>query len=617
MKRSGSLWRVAVVITAAACIAIFNAALIQPLDDSKAGTKQQTLPPPRRTAKPLLPLLPDDLSSPEEDGLLRQWNVPYHATRLSLREDQTMVHAGPLHEHTFFTTDCTRHSLWQALSLEHSWAHVHAVGGGGFMSRVVSGCAKAQHKQPDMSRHIIPSKEGNGARADAHSRGRVPCAVTVDDGCFGVYFVPEYHHLPSGEFYAPFNRPNGIWFWLNHTDLTEDVFVLLDPDMIYLSRLYGAGGVKPGRPSAQFYTYMDFDRLGTYECPLCARPGSFDRHKFAVGPPWMIALSDLRGIMRTWVALVPMLRAQDPNSWIVEMVAYAVACAYHNLPHALLMRGMVDNVMQPEVWNGTYLVGHELRGVERELLEIGKSATTFKNRSRISTGTTTKSRLQALRAVTDAPSRVQWWRTASAGWFARRLNGSGVGMFRDGFDSQVRWWDAAARLREQYDDDESKHPVALLHYCYTWELGESAPPDGPHAAEQHKRIVGRETSTLHPVVDYFHWSKYRTPTDWPGGKAKFAHNLLSCDCPLLQEFHTLWAVDNPNFQWRRTATFLHLGLPAINEALRAFKVKYCAPAEINFSERLRTSHPSYWESRYDIWDYRKSDGQGKNVKDFS
>jgi hypothetical protein len=541
---------------------------------------------------------------PEPKEFLQEWNAPYHATRAALREEQTQLGAGPLREHTFFTTDCTFHSLWQASALEHSWAHVNNIDGGGFMSRIVSGCKKA--RQPDLKRHVIPSREDNQLRRkEALAEGRVGCDVTADDGCFGVFFAPTFSHLPSGEFYAPYNRPNGIWFWLNHSDLTEDVFILLDPDMIYLSRLHGSHVVRPGRPAAQYYGYMDFDRLGRYECELCATPGSFDRKEYAVGPPWMIAISDLRTIMATWVALVPVLKKID-NNWIVEMVAYAVACAFHKLPHTLLQRGMVDNVAQQHVWDGYYLVGHAPAGREKRLFETGLDGSSDSEGGR-PLPPPGRSILDAELSVeppateqasgrADTEAHRRWWHTASE-WSDRA---------RREANASDKWW--KQRAPTPRDADEAKAPVALLHYCYTWEVGEAPPQGGNAAAQQHGRISARDADR--PVTDYFHWSKYRTPTDWPGGKARFAHNFVSCDCPLLQEFHTPWALPKAkgrklNSEWIRTSHFLHLGIPAVNEAMRAFKRRYCSARQANVEERLRTSHPSYWVSKHNIDDFRK------------
>jgi hypothetical protein len=434
--------------------------------------------------------LPRDLSRPEAEPQLAEWNKPYHGARRALREKQTAADSGPLHTHSFYTMDCTHHSLWQVMTLELTWERVKQ---GGFISRVISGCDKVPKKQESMTRFVLDAPES--------------------EGHYGSFFAPVYTHLPNGEYYPPINRPNGIWYWLNHTDLTEQVFVLLDPDMIYQHRLV-VETVRPGRPQAQFYAYMDFPRLATYKCDLCPEPGSFNRKDYVVGPPWLLHVDDFRKIMPTWVPLVPMLKKID-NAWIIEMVAYAVACAYHKLPHKLLYDAMVDNPGQVSVWEG------------------------------------------------DKLSRVS-----------------------------------------------GKSP-ALLHYCFTWEVGE-APPDANGAHPQLRRMIQRERESKSPVVDYFHWSKYRVPSDWPGGNGVYPRNVFDCGCPLLQEFHTPRRLPHLNAkydaEWRKLSVFLERGLPAVNDALTAYKMKYCKPGTRNLQKIIRTSHPAFWESAYHITKHRNRDG---------
>jgi hypothetical protein len=123
--------------------------------------------------------------------------------------------------------------------------------------------------------------------------------------------------------------------------------------------------------------------------------------------------------------------------------------------------------------------------------------------------------------------------------------------------------------------------MALLHYCYAWEVGEDAkaPAQDSWAAAtrqkaQMERLPTLEAVRQRPVIDYFYWDKYRMPSDWPGGRRIAPHFLLSCNAPLLQEFHTTYAVprvhDNRNF--RRKAVFLRTYLPLLNEVLTVWKL---------------------------------------------
>lgn len=471
----------------------------------------------------------------EHDGNYQRMNSDYHAKRSELRSFQERHNLGPLKTHTFFTVDCTLHSLWQANGLEHTWERVQQ---GGYISRVISGCEEGSEKADLWKRTVI-------AKQRAQRR-------------FGAFFAPTFSHLPNGKYYAPYNRPNAIWFWLNHTDLTEQIFVLLDPDMLYLNKLHVAS-VQQGRPVAHFYGYMEGTRFDKYVCPLCpadinATYYSNDtvhvKHNYDVGPPWLLHISDFKTIMRTWIELVSMLQAID-DIWIIEMVAYAVACAFHGLPHNVIHYGMVDHLDQPNAWNDT-------------------------------SGTIT-----------------------------------GPHKGTDGQD------------------------VALLHYCFTWEAGEpNVPPDQESARKQRERYVAREKSDGTPVMDYYHFSKYRVPSDWPGGKGIYHHNVLECNTPLLQEIHTpgLFPLSTKDVKrnqvWLRTTVFLETALPTLNQMLTRWKldVLNCtiptpqeedefeqafvdhvrkqgpdpqsvkAPVNlrkvVNLAQQLRTSHVDYWISDF-------------------
>jgi len=85
-------------------------------DDASAAPRTSHAAAPSRTDPVAGPTpapkgtgtLPPKLQlDPEPKEFLQEWNAPYHATRAALREEQTQLGAGPLREHTFFTTDCT------------------------------------------------------------------------------------------------------------------------------------------------------------------------------------------------------------------------------------------------------------------------------------------------------------------------------------------------------------------------------------------------------------------------------------------------------------------------------------------------------------------------------
>src|SRR5206468_1598265 len=156
------------------------------------------------------------------------------------------------------------HSLWQAYTMEMS---MDEVGQQGFVSRIVSGCPERPKKKIDLGTSVIGYER------------------------FGVFYAPTFNRLPNGEYYAQYNRPNGIWYWLNHTEFApvEQIFVLLDPDMYFMRKL-GTYNVVKGKPAAQLYRYMaDFKwwEFNKTLCPLCDSLSGQDPAQFYAGPPWI------------------------------------------------------------------------------------------------------------------------------------------------------------------------------------------------------------------------------------------------------------------------------------------------------------------------------------------
>ena len=222
--------------------------------------------------------------------------------------------------HLFFTTDCTRHSLWQAVTLENTWASVRQPGA---LTRIVSGCYNSKgvpSKNTElMTRSVIDNEKFFiffGPRVGSEARRKdVTCSATKsgwfegrihsdskqanvdackqhcasEKGCNAFNFrhgdgachlfesTSNYHDaddhstgtctgskgatLPSYlADYSPINRPATAMYWLNYAKPLERVLGLLDPDMIFnkplLWHFEGAQIVEKGRPVGQFYDYL-------------------------------------------------------------------------------------------------------------------------------------------------------------------------------------------------------------------------------------------------------------------------------------------------------------------------------------------------------------------------
>ena len=461
------------------------------------------------------------IRSPETNPFLIELNKPYHAQRRSVRAASNS--GNPLGVHVFFTMDCTDHSMWQAGALEYSWERV---GQEGFLTRIISGCETAKRAKVERSkRHFLSSDE-------------------VAERRRGSFYAPYSSRLPSGRVYAPYNRPSSVHYWLKHADLIEDVFVMLDPDMVFLNTLPTAS-VRLGRPMSQVYDYMQHTPFEAMECPSCPKE-RYDRQPYAVGPPWMMHLSDWVRVTPRWLAVCSELAELQPKNWIVEMIAYSIACKVENLPHTPTYRAMVDYIDDDVVW--------------------------------------------------DPVSDSLGLRGGASGNPSATSPGDGRAL------------------------------PSTLHYCYTFEVGEPTPAENAKFA-QHTRWVTRDAAGPGPLLEAFHWSKYRVPTDWPGGETWYERNFMACECPLLQEFHSLGRVLDAAFvkqakrpalvpasytsKWRRAATMLDLLLPTINAAMAAYKTRYCPAATRNLSKLLRTTHPTHFVSR---WELDSWDAAGTSVK---
>lgn len=485
--------------------------------------------------------------SKETDPVLIELNAPYHALRKRIRSRGP---AAAHRVHIFFTMDCTDHSAWQTGTLENSWERV---GQDGVLTRIISGCEAFLKDPKTQLREKVERTKRHFLSSDEVARERR-----------GSFYAPFSSTLPSGRHYAPYNRPHSVYYWLKHADLTEEVFVMLDPDMVFLNVL-PTESVRLGAPVSQVYEYMEHTAFEDMKCPSCPNE-KWDRKPYAVGPPWMMHLSDWIRVTPRWMAITGELAERYPTNWIVEMIAYSIACKVENLPHATTLRAMVDNIDDAVVWN-------------EQTDELGVDA--------------------------------------GAAQVAVKNNNGG----------------ALPPVGVNKHNNKLIYP-STLHYCYTFEIGEMPPPEDTKY-NQHQRFSEEDARLSHPVFGWYHFSKYRVPTDWPGGRASYGKNFMDCETPLLQEFKSLGIAlrevfgDNPDPMssgqqlhdkkpvssryrslWRRTATMLDLLLPAINHAMTVYKERYCPADKRNLKKLLRTTHPSFFISR---WELGAADEKGLNV----
>ena len=201
--------------------------------------------------------------------------------------------------HLFFTTDCTQHSLWQAMTLEYTWAKVKQPGA---ITRIVSGCfshsGEPNQLKDLMAKRVIENPKSFiffGPRVGGAQSIEVTCGPTQagwyegqflgqtttksgideckkscrkhpscvsfnlrssDKECYLFATRSTFHNeenhdtgectrihntkLEMPQFlstYAPINRPATALYWLQHAKPRERVLGLLDPDMVFIKPL--------------------------------------------------------------------------------------------------------------------------------------------------------------------------------------------------------------------------------------------------------------------------------------------------------------------------------------------------------------------------------------------
>eukprot|EP00754_Rhynchopus_humris_P041361 Rhum_TRINITY_DN24938_c0_g1::Rhum_TRINITY_DN24938_c0_g1_i1::g.180520::m.180520 len=139
----------------------------------------------------------------------------------------------------------------------------------------------------------------------------------------------------------------------------------------------------------------------------------------------------------------------------------------------------------------------------------------------------------------------------------------------------------------------------LLHYCFTLEVNKE-----PHPEKLWRWAKGQieyEHVKKKPLMEYMHWSKYRSLTDWGGNDA--ARTLLECDSNMLFQFPPLphmldnWAKTRDDAGWQ---LFFAAVVPAINEAVTKYKLHYCDDRpSINYHKIVRTAHDQWWISLFE------------------
>lgn len=276
----------------------------------------------------------------------------------------------PEEVHIVFSSSCSPPQEWQSQVL--LWSLIHLAKQPGAITRIVSGCSEEQ------KRELL----GSSSRLDARVR---------------LHFTPAF---PAAQRFYYFNKPLGIDHWLNHAEIPvqEEVVVILDPDMIVFDPIYNKSRVrymkdgeilctsgcvnrhfkresqlaalrtfvqnltdqvKPGFPLAQTYGLGSAWQQRMNLTELCGEGSNAAkitpvelRHKYSIGPPYLLANEDIRKLAPLWVKYMePVYHATEKSDLLADMYAYNLAAIELGMPHIQLDHYMVSRRMtRGEAW---------------------------------------------------------------------------------------------------------------------------------------------------------------------------------------------------------------------------------------------------------------------------
>lgn len=239
--------------------------------------------------------------------------------------------------HVAFSTSCSPFQDWQSLLV---FLTADMVGQKGPLTRIASGCTLEEQAALE----TVYAKLDQGRNK------------------FRLHFTPDFSKdEASGETYYFYNKPGGLQHWLASPASPPDdtVIAVIDPDFIFMRPLTAkvkADGiifsgpiqaedlieeVSVGHPAAQYYgigdKWIEFNLTyiaGEDSPALAVKSMSAWKH-YSIGPPYIVAKTDMVRIAQLWHSVVPRVYEGHPHL-LAEMYAYSVAAAHLELPHLRL-----------------------------------------------------------------------------------------------------------------------------------------------------------------------------------------------------------------------------------------------------------------------------------------
>ena len=257
-------------------------------------------------------------------------------------EGYFLTHATPYH--TIFSTGCSIFQDWQSYVFFY---HVMQSGQEGHVTRIASGCNRAEKQQ---------LQEMFGREISV-----------MRPGIHHLHQTPDFSHVPKKEKkkFKYFNKPFGVRHWMehalgypdNHKLHDDSIIILMDPDQIVLrpftndftnsSEVWRSPKkaklkVEHGSPFAQQYGYglqwlhqvnATYVFEGSSPVSELSRKDAFDYYS-AMGPPYIATAKDMWSIVNKWSEIAPRVHDEYPHL-LAEMFAYNLAIAHLGMRHTV------------------------------------------------------------------------------------------------------------------------------------------------------------------------------------------------------------------------------------------------------------------------------------------
>jgi hypothetical protein len=262
--------------------------------------------------------------------------------------------------HLIFSTDCGTYQHWQSYL---TFFRAMKVKQPGTVTRIASGCTQEEKTVIDawFQNHIQHMSQRFHLLLTPHFSG-----VKDADG----NIVGDYKF---------FNKPFGLKYWLEHSDLVDfnnngqfpnsknDIVILIDPDMSMMRPITKdftsdedvviapfrkehlvARTVGPGKPFAQTYGFgsqflkLDLEKIGGTDSRLPSVTHEEGRLYYPVGPPYIGTATDMHAISLKWTEFVPKVHQQYPHL-LAEMFAFSLAAAHLDLKFQLIQSLMISD----------------------------------------------------------------------------------------------------------------------------------------------------------------------------------------------------------------------------------------------------------------------------------